>query len=107
MDDTKLLELAAASYGQRIVAWNTQHGGHPVAVLDGGTFWQPLHENALTDCMGDALRLAVKMALEIRHGVGMVTAAGDCVWEEVDTANYTREEATRRAIVRAAAAMAP
>jgi hypothetical protein len=53
-----------------------------------------------------ALRLAVKLALEIRPGVGMVTAAGNGVWEEVDTGNHTREEATRRAIVRAAAAMA-
>jgi hypothetical protein len=104
MDDTSLLEAAARAMGRSIKGWNTQHG-MAVAVLDDDTLWQPLLENHITDCMGDALRLAVKLALEIRPGIGMVAVAGAGAWEEVDTASYTREEATRRAIVRAAAAL--
>lgn len=64
MDDTKLLEDAARAIGRSIQGWNTQHG-EAVAVLDDCTFWQPLHENHVTDCMGDALRLAVKVRLLI------------------------------------------
>ena len=92
--DRELLEAAARA------------AGVPLRLLDAGMCGTDERWDPLTDD-GDALRLAVQMALEIRPGVGMVTAAGDCVWKEVDTANYTREEATRRAIVCAAAAMAP
>jgi hypothetical protein len=98
MNDRELLEAAAKAAGITLM-WSTMGGIGPRNVETGNT-WSPLVDD------GDALRLAVKLAMEIRPGIGMVTAAGDGVWEEVDTGNHTREEATRRAIVRAAAALA-
>ena len=95
MTDRELLEAAARAAGiplQRL---------EPETVWDTGQItrngWNPLTDDS------DALRLAVALALEIRPGVGMVTAAGDGVWEEVTTSSCTREEAKRRAIVLAAA----
>lgn len=96
MDDTRLLEDAARAIGRKITAWNSQHWV-AVAILDDGSFWQPLLENHITDCMGDALRLAVKLFLweAVRDG-----------YQHVDSDNDFCA-ATRRAIVRAAAALAP
>ena len=104
--DIEMLEAAAKAAGRLVegladkILVDPEHraGGLIVRSATGGSVaWNPLTDD------GDALRLAVAMALEIRPGVGMVTAAGDGVWEEVPTADYTREQATRRAIVEAAA----
>ena len=112
MTDRELLEAAAKADGKIIIGWNSQHGGAEVAVLADGSFWQPLHENHLTDCMGDALRLAVRLFL-------FVIVEGD---QEDDARRRTQAghrsigsksqphggdpaAATRRAITRAAAAM--
>jgi hypothetical protein len=91
MNDRELLGFAAKAAGLRIIAWTT--GG--LAVLDGERYWQPLDRD------GDALRLAVKM--------------GIAVWRDEDVlyVNHAGEPlvgdpyaATRRAIVRAVAALA-
>jgi hypothetical protein len=102
MDDTKLLEDAARSLDRTIKAWNHQRGV-AVAVLDDDTFWQPLLENNITDCMGDALRLAVKlrMQIDILDRSVRCLASGGTVYED-GTPDCA---ATRRAIVRAAAAI--
>ncbi len=85
MDDRELLELAAKAAGYNAFA------GHAAQILDSG--WNPLTDD------GDALRLAVKLEL----GIDIV---------EAHTAVMSRDErvcvvdrCTRRAIVRAAAAI--
>lgn len=109
--DRELLELAAKAIGCLVTGWNTAQS-EVVAVLDDGSFWQPLHKNRITDCDGDALRLAVKLRINLEHMVTMGGAdfgintwprgRGDCgVSEDGDLSDY--EAATRRAIVRAAA----
>ncbi len=96
MTDRELLEAAARACGY-------QHKWNLDGLLIDATCgrWNPLTDD------GDALRLAVKLRLEIRPDTsgqeGVITVAGDGVWEEVDASNCTREKATRRAIVRAAA----
>src|SRR5574343_177321 len=95
-DDRELLELAAKAIGRRITGWNQQHGVE-VAVLDDGSFWQPLSENHITDCMGDALRLAVKLNM-MEEGRKPFF---ELMWRlstEKGTDDY---DTTRRAIVRA------
>ena len=99
--DRELLALAAKAACFELVLW--QPDGTPHAGLPDDTVswpWNPLKND------GDALRLAVMLNLDIRPGRDKVTAAGDGAWEEVSTADRTREEATRRAITCAAAAMA-
>lgn len=46
--DRELLELAAKAVGKRVTGWNTAQG-EVVAVLEDGSFWQPLHSNRITD----------------------------------------------------------
>lgn len=111
MTDKELLTLAAKAYwGAEIddvcsIRWlevdqaigythadNQDHNGRDVELL-----WNPLVDD------GNAFRLAVRLVLEIRPGAGVVTAAGNGAWEEVDIGEGSREEATRRAIVQAAA----
>lgn len=105
MDDTQLLEDAARAIGRSITGWNTKHGV-AVACLDDDTFWQPQLENHITDCMGDALRLAVKLRMRV-NVAGAMTAVvyytelgADSVKELFGS---DMEAATRRAITRAAA----
>jgi len=102
--DRELLELAAKAMGRSIKSWNTQHG-IDVAVLDDDTFWQPLLKNHLTDCMGDALRLACKLKLNVLQGDVSVFVEDEAdVGESIVLGpNDDRMDATRRAIVRAAA----
>ena len=109
MTDRELLDAAAKAAGMNVggaqhgVWFYCEHGGSGSGIykVSGNIceYW-----NALADD-GDALRLAVKLRLDIRSDYGTVTAAGNGVWEEVDTVNRSSEEATRLAIVRAAAAM--
>ena len=103
MTDRELLEAAARAIGRSIKGWNNQHGV-AVAVLDDDTFWQPLLENMITDCMGDALRLAVTLRISLdmlTHIVDATTGTVMCHEPWGDDHNA----ATRRAIVRAAAAL--
>ena len=107
--DRVLLELAAKAVGIRIV-WG--HGG-----VEGGTpfhhgtciIWNPLHDD------GDALRLAVKLYIGVRpHGPDHWQQPNVAValWDFDDKSGRVTVEhgddpqrATRRAIVRAAAAI--
>jgi hypothetical protein len=111
MTDRELLELAAKAAGHGDV-WSLDE--HPDVTYigpryDGGTVryrvWNPLTDD------GDALRLAVKLRINIEHaeklgrkshGVNCwPVGRGDCGHMENDLRDYGA--ATRRAIVRAAA----
>lgn len=93
MTDRELLELAAKAAGLPWDRW----------VIDGDDTWNPLTDD------GDALRLAVKLHLTVRMYGGDATAqsttpGGPSVYlSEFDAADPCA--ATRRAIVRAAAAI--
>ena len=93
MDDRELLELAAKAAG---IAVRWKEDGRSFQVVRGLPFtWNPLEDD------GDALRLAVKLQLEIyidHRGVAVRTHCGLKTLEKKCDAT-----ATRRAIVRAAA----
>ena len=91
--DRELLEMAAKAARYQYA----KHGGY--IVVDG----IPGNWNPLTDD-GDALRLAVKLEIELWFGNGGLNAAGMSMDIEED---YGEDPAaaTRRAIVRAAAAI--
>jgi hypothetical protein len=102
--DKELLEMAAKAAGMKVTSypdgvWRNTTGFHPLMNVYAAPKWNPLTDD------GDALRLAVKLQLEIDiclTGVSGKTPTG--VKALVDS----REEsdayaATRRAIVRAAA----
>lgn len=96
MTDKKILEAAARAAGKHIVgvdaggAWIGSEGGK------GGLRWSPLTDD------GDALRLA--MHLGMRVSLREAHADGGAIREIGD--DEDEMAATRRAIVRAAAAMA-
>lgn len=93
MTDIELLELAAK------VAGIETHGAMRADWLNGhSTYWNPLADD------GDALRLAVKLAIDIwRPGDACVHAVGSFGEETVEELRLDNLAATRRAIVRAAA----
>ena len=102
--DRELLELAARAAGIEIVEWSCiEESCDAIARLED----MRLHKwNPLTDD-GDALRLAVKLTLEIdvcRTGIAVRTPNGIKVLVEAED-NPDAYSATRRAIVRAAAAI--
>ena len=98
--DRELLEMAAKAAGLHVKGW----------VGDRMVFFNPItgsaeeHWNPLTDD-GDALRLAVKLNINITHSAFGVdaTMTGSAISFEGWGAD--RLSATRRAIVRAAAAI--
>ena len=94
MDDRELLELAAKAAG---IAVRWKEDGRSFQVVRGLPFtWNPLEDD------GDALRLAVKLRigiLQCQEGVDAVMPGG----RRIEGWGGNREEATRRAIVRAAA----
>jgi hypothetical protein len=108
MTDRELLEKAAKAAGIRVHAAGQaarDGGGHGHVGLwtTTATRWNPLIDD------GDALRLAVKLRLEVDiHHTGIAVRTPDgskfllSAKDEPDSC-----AATRRAIVRAAAAMAP
>lgn len=99
--DRELLEAAAKAAGLRIV--EQRSGGLPWTVEPPSG---PRHTwNPLTDD-GDALRLAVKLELQLdlRHSTHEVSVYGAS--ERIDEGAQDPYTATRRAITRAAAAMA-
>jgi hypothetical protein len=109
MTDRELLEAAAKAAGMKVTGWNTQQG-EEVAVIEDGSFWQPLHMNRITNADGDAFRLAVKLGIAVyppEKPGDIATCNGPWpespwVYEDVSGDPYA---ATRRAIVRAAAAI--
>ena len=127
MSDRELLEDAAKAAGHRIVEWATDGNGVEIAIIvrsDGDGFskrpWQPMHENQMTDADGDALRLAVRLRIDLllwiytdsvlaqtSIGVGRgIPLQGEYVRPVNDHKEPKGNDplaATRRAIVRAAA----
>lgn len=106
MGDRELLEAAAKAAGLLEGAHDWEHGILRLRLPTGAVFWNPLTDD------GDALRLAVKL----RMTVTVFPISGD-VWagfsriDGDEPANVIEQQgddpaaATRRAIVRAAAAL--
>jgi hypothetical protein len=108
MTDRELLELAAKAAGfaearwQDISGWGEVRHGLSTAIWTGEDYWNPLESD------GDALRLAVK--LEIHAGYAELSGCGFASWHRGNSSvsEYGPDDpyaATRRAIVRAAAAI--
>ena len=97
-DDLKLLELAAKAAGYKLA--NTKDG-YPLWI-DGQGIWNPLTDD------GDALRLAVKLELDIRMDVYTDAVCVSNFDIELVEEKYNDDpySVTRRAIVRAAAQLA-
>ena len=94
MTDKELLEKAAKAAGIEILYWSEISEGFKLKnVL---VYWNPLTDD------GDALRLAVKLGLQVSERVSEVWRDGKetAYFFEDDVDPYA---ATRRAIVRAAA----
>src|SRR5690606_3089083 len=102
--DKELLELAARAAGMDYLVWTP--GVSPLVPgekrINGQMVWNPIHDD------GDALRLAVKLRLDIQINSDDVTAISADVdgWVSELVIDENVEAATRRAIVRAAAALA-
>ncbi len=102
MTDRELLELAAKAAGLEIhkqIQAKRDSSIDPEAaglfIVNGSTWWNPLTDD------GDALRLAVKLQIDIAF-----EGYPDIVWSDdnwSEPAGSDRYAATRRAIVRAAA----
>ena len=94
MNDRELLEKAAKAAGLKVII---------PAALQRGLWIEGLEDewNPLTDD-GDALRLAVKLNLDVCFGANYVIVRGSVQTPLVNNANDPYA-ATRRAIVRAAA----
>ena len=115
MTDRELLELALKADGRKVFARQQAERDKLVDpataslwLTDGSTGWNPL------TCDADALRLCVKLGMQIDvksgdrvyvgYGPSMVGRA-QRVYETSEDFKGDPSEATRRAIVRAAAAM--
>ena len=108
MTDQQLLELAAKAAGLNVKAQSVNADDRWIGLIVGGKhtrekkFWNPLTDD------GDALRLAVKLGLriEINSQVLGDTLVSSEFYDKVECHNGDPYSATRRAIVRAAAAIA-
>lgn len=102
--DRELLEMAAKAEGHK-VEFDELSGLNWYDTKYTGLLWDPFHVD------GDALRLAVKLRMDISVHISHVTVEASSsdgesritIREKIGGANETAEEATRRAIVRAAA----
>ena len=105
MTDKEMLEAAAKAAGISTVAWGMQFDQIGWFCNPTGEHWNPLADD------GDALRLAVKLGLRVqcveldRANVDDGDDESPLTWQAVTT-KFDPYAATRRAIVRAAAAMA-
>ena len=100
MSDRELLELAAKAIGYKILDWYDDRFRHTVYDGEKSTYWNPLVDD------GDALRLAVRLRMEVdAWGAGASAAVKTNGRATVSEPHYgdAPERATRRAIVRAAA----
>jgi hypothetical protein len=95
MTDRKLLELAAKAAGYRVI----ETRGHALLLADPPVLWNPLTDD------GDALRLAVKLEIDVDFYLADVQARRDGFNPvfELFSEHNDRTAATRRAITRAAA----
>jgi hypothetical protein len=102
MTDRELLEAAARAAGHTCEVF--VDGKYVRREVDGQpVYWNPLQDD------GDALRLAVKLRMYVdarEYGVVAFVGNGDVYEPCVEEINGEPYAATRRAIVRAAAAMA-
>jgi len=104
MTDRELLELAAKAGGLDAV-WDNQVREHAIYNHDGVLIdgWDPLTDD------GDALRLAVKLGIGLRHRAKDSSIYPPCIrvfTDSFDTTTIVESDpctATRRAITRAAA----
>lgn len=96
--DRELLELAAKAAGYTITDWCAGRRGADWAELSDTSKWNPIEDD------GDALRLAVKLRLDIKGSMttGNIRYVRNSpyTYAILDVDSYA---ATRRAIVRAAA----
>lgn len=105
MSDKELLELAAKAAGIEIdqTSWGIYQHDHRGMVIVSGQHWNPLIDD------GDALRLAVKLNLEIERSKcadrAYAGSVDDAPWVEYVNNEQGIYQATRRAIVCAAAAV--
>jgi hypothetical protein len=97
--ERELLELAAKAAGIRLHVWGTK-GEENFADLDTHARWNPLTDD------GDALRLAVKLRLQIEWDEDSAWAGDQHQLFEWSQHNGDPASALRRAIVRAAAQLA-
>jgi len=93
-DDRELLELAARAASQPGAWIQNEYEGWGFWQHPGGGEWNPITDD------GDALRLAVKLALWVHIGRYDVSIEGTRIEE---CSRHDMYAATRRAIVRAAA----
>jgi hypothetical protein len=95
MTDRELLGLAAKAVGEPYF----EHAPDGGLYLSNGEDWNPLTDD------GDALRLAVKLSIDVNHGDSIVVAERVRPVEAGVAESKTDDPyaATRRAIVRAAA----
>jgi hypothetical protein len=106
MTDRELLELAAKAAGYDFNrVWHDEQSG--ILVWEPPIIYESRDWNPLADD-GDALRLAVKLRIDVHHSTTMVVAERDTAFDrfEVAVAELKGDDdfsATRRAIVRAAA----
>ena len=101
MNDRELLELAAKAAGIKLLKVEIYPNGFTEAVREGfnpngGNIWNPLTDD------GDALRLAVKLGMDVCFGASYVIVRGSVQSPIVNNANDPYA-ATRYAITRAAA----
>lgn len=100
--DRALIEAAARAAGYEIARWTDDE----TALLLVGVQepWNSLHPNPHSDCMGDALRLAVDLGLVVDTSRPSAAPPWSRHASAQDDAMDMRA-ATRRAITRAAASM--
>ena len=98
MTDRELLELAARAAGYTLIE---HYAGLPLIAAELNAAWNPLADD------GDALRLAVKLKLSVWFEEREAHAWTHIIWVSPVFEPYTGDvnAATRRAIVRAAAAI--
>ena len=103
MTDQELLELAAKAAGIELSDWSSAEDGFIRYHFVTRHIWNPLTDD------GDALRLAVKLGIDLEwRNDGRVAAYrhananGHC-FTAFESSREERDAATRRAIVRAAA----
>lgn len=107
--ERELLELAAKAAGYAIVGWDDRMPDVPIVrrhETEKGYHWMPLTDD------GDALRLAVKLCMQVECSKGWQHASvyghDFSIGEEIHSGANAGDPyaATRRAIVRAAASIA-
>lgn len=101
MNDKELLELAAKAAGYSLHIWGAKGEENVVRVDEEAHYrWNPLTDD------GDALRLAVKLAMwiyEYSTHVAVAATYNDTRYQMQESVNDDPYAATRRAIVRATA----